>query len=117
VSRRPEPPRNVELFDRLVARLPGVERKGASMPYTAVNGNMFSYLDASGSMALRLAPNQRAAFIGRFQTALHVAHGVVQKEYVAVPDDLLADTDRLLPYFASSLEYALTLKAKPTKAG
>ena len=33
----------VEAYDRLVAAIPEVELKGATMPYTSVNGNMFSY--------------------------------------------------------------------------
>ena len=109
------PAARVAAYDRLVAALPDVERKGATMPYTAVNGNMFSYLDASGAMALRLAAADRAAFIDRFSTALHVAHGSVQQEYVTVPADLLDDTAQLLPFFESSHAYALTLKPKPTR--
>ena len=48
-------------------------------------------------------------------TRLHVAHGVVQKEYVTVPDDLLDDPERLLPSFRAALAYAQALKAKPTR--
>ena len=109
------PPDRVEAYDRLVAALPEVERKGATMPYTSVNGNMFSYLDASGSMAMRLSPTDRAAFIDRFETRLHEAYGIIQKEYVTVPAALLDDTERLLPWFRSSVVYAQTLKPKPTK--
>ena len=105
----------VAAYDRLVASVPEVTRKGATMPYTAVNGNMFSYLDASGSMALRLPAADRTAFIERFATRLHEAYGIVQKEYVTVPGDLLDDPERLLPYFQASYAYALTLKPKPTK--
>lgn len=35
---------------------------------------------------------------------------------MTVPPDLLGDTERLLPYFADSLAYAITLKPKATKA-
>ena len=108
------PADRVEAYNRLVAAVPEVQRKGASMPYTSVNGNMFSYLDASGSLALRLSGPDRATFIGRFSTHLHEAYGIVQREYVAVPDALLGDTERLLPWFRSSLEYAQSLKPKPT---
>ena len=108
------PPECVEQFDRLVARVPSIERKGASMPYTSMNGNMFSYLDAAGLMALRLPEVDRAAFIEAFGTKMHEAHGVVQKEYVTVPPELLADTDRLLPWFERSVAYAATLKPKAT---
>jgi hypothetical protein len=113
-AKSPAPADRVEAYDRLVGAVPEVERKGASMPYTAVNGNMFSYLDAEGSMALRLPTSDRATFIGRFSTRLHEAYGIVQKEYVTVPDALLDDTEALLPWFRSSLEYAQSLKPKPT---
>lgn len=103
----------VAAFDRLLAALPEVERKGATMPYTSVNGNMFSYLDASGSMAMRLGPADREAFIDRFGTTLHHAYGIVQKEYVTVPSTVLAGTNELLPWFRKSLAYARTLKSKP----
>ena len=31
-------------YEALVATGPGVERKGKTMPYTSVNGHMFSFL-------------------------------------------------------------------------
>jgi hypothetical protein len=36
------------------------------------------------------------------------------KEYVAVPAELLAETERLAPYLAKSYDYARGLKPKPT---
>jgi len=108
------PTDRVDAYDRLVAAVPEVQRKGATMPYTSVNGNMFSYLDASGAMALRLSTADRATFIGRFSTHLHEAYGIVQKQYVTVPGPLLDDTEQLLPWFRSSLEYASSLRPKPT---
>ena len=109
------PPDRVQAFERLVSAVPEVGRKGATMPYTSVYGNMFSYLDATGRMALRLSASDRAEFIERFSTNLHEAYGIVQKEYATVPAALLDDTERLLPWFMASHAYALTLRAKPTK--
>ncbi len=109
------PPDRVRLYERLVATQPDVERKGATMPYTSVRGNMFSYLDASGTLALRLPPPDREAFIARYGAALQVAYGIVQREYVAVPAALLDDTAELAPWFATSLAFARGLKPKPTK--
>ncbi|MEO8229338.1 MAG: hypothetical protein ABI628_06195 [Chloroflexota bacterium] len=45
------PAERLQLYDRLIAAVPGVVRKGASMPYTSVNGHMFSYLYAGQSRA------------------------------------------------------------------
>ena len=42
-------------YEALVADFPEVERKGVSMPYTALNGNMFSFLDKEGMLSLRFS--------------------------------------------------------------
>jgi hypothetical protein len=105
----------LEWYEKLVATNPEVERKGATHPYTSLNGNMFSYLHPSGSMALRLPEEERGKFLKKYKTTLFEAYGVVQKEYVKVPDDLLANTKELKKYFQLSFQYAQTLKPKPTK--
>ncbi len=114
-ARCPVPPEKLALYEKVVATRPEVERKGASMPYTALDGNMFSYLSAEGVAALRLPAADRERFIQDHGASLMTAHGIVQKEYVAVPDSLLADTERLEPYFAASFAYARTLEPKPTR--
>lgn len=43
------------------------------------------------------------------------AYGIVQKEYVAVPEKVLADTKEMKKYLKLSFEYVKTLKAKPSK--
>jgi hypothetical protein len=102
-------------YDRVVAGFPGVERKGAANPYTALNGNMSSYLHPRGQLALRLPPDARAAFLETYGTTLFEAYGVVQKEYVTVPDSLLADTAALAPHFQASLDWVGAMKPKPGK--
>jgi len=101
-------------FERLIATIPGVECKGAANPYTSLNGHMFSYLHPGGSVALRLPPGERETFLARFRTTLFHAYGVVQKEYVTVPDALLEDTAALGPYFRASYDYVAQLKPKST---
>ncbi len=101
-------------YERLVATQPGIERKGATIPYTSMNGNMYSYLDANGTLALRLSPEDREAFMTRHRATLHEAYGIVQREYVSVPDRLLDQTEALREWFAASVRYASTLRPKPT---
>jgi len=105
----------IDAYDRLIATQPGVERKGAKIPYTSRNGHMFSYLAEPGSLALRLPTKERDEFLSRFDARLQDAYGIVQREYVAVPDALLTDTPTLAPYFAASLAYVSSLKPKPTR--
>lgn len=109
------PQGQLNLYEKLVATNPKIERKGASMPYTSLNGNMFSFLSSSGSLALRLPAAVREEFIKKYKTKLYEAHGTVLKEYAIVPDRLLAKTAELKQYFDRSFEYAKTLKPKPTK--
>jgi hypothetical protein len=110
-----EHPDKVELYEKLVATNPQVERKGATVPYTSVNGNMSSYLSKEGKLALRLPPETREAFLKKYQAKLCDAYGVVQREYVEVPDALLAKTSELKKFFDASFDYVSSLKAKPTK--
>ena len=111
-SKAAAPVERVELYDKLVATNPEVERKGAANPYTSVNGHMFSYLHPSGSMALRLPEGEREKFLKSYKSTLFHAYGVVQKEYVTVPDDLLTKTKELAKYFEASYQYAKSLKPK-----
>jgi hypothetical protein len=76
---------------------------------------MFSFVSKSGSVALRLPSGQREPFLRKYNTKLHEAYGIVQKEYVTVPDDLLRRTDEVKDYLEMSYAYAKTLKPKATK--
>jgi hypothetical protein len=102
------------LYEKLVATNPSVERKGATVPYTSLNGNMFSYLSKEGKLELRLPAGVREEFLKKYKAKLCEAYGVVQHEYVEVPDSLLASTRELKPYFDHSFAYVKTLKPKPT---
>lgn len=104
----------VALYDKLVATNPKVERKGATVPYTAINGNMFSYLSKEGRLELRLPEGEREAFLKKYKTKLTEAYGKVQPEYVEVPDALLESTKEIKKYFDVSYKYVSGLKAKPT---
>ena len=108
------PADKLELYEKLVATMPEIDRKGAANPYTSLNGHMFSYLNPSGTLALRLPKEEREKFLKKYTTALFEAYGAVMKEYVTVPDALLKNTRALQPYFQMSVEYVRTLKPKPT---
>lgn len=108
----PAPVEKVRLYEKLVATNSSVERKGASVPYTSAGGHMFSYLSKEGRLALRLPEAERKAFLVKYKANLCRAYGVVQAEYVEVPDALLAKTAELKKYFDISFAYASSLKPK-----
>lgn len=105
----------VDLYDKLIATHPAIERKGAANPYTSLNGNMFTLLHNSRSLAIRFPEEKRAEFLKKYKTKVFEAYGTVMKEYVAVPDALLKNTKELQKYLEMSYEYVKTLKPKPTK--
>jgi len=110
------PADKVELFEKLLATIPEIERKGADNPFTSLNGNMFSLLlSPEGRMALRLPQDERERFLKKYKTTLFEAYGIVMKEYVAVPDTLLKKTKELQKYLQWSYDYAKTLKSKASK--
>src|SRR5271170_4033234 len=104
-----------DLYDKLIATHPKIERKGAAMGYTSLNGHMFTLLGPSGVLALRLPEEEREKFLKKYKAKLHEAYGAVMKEYVAVPDALFKNTKELQPYLAISYDHIATLKPKPTK--
>lgn len=113
---KPTPPsaEKIALYEKVVAQFPEVERKGDNVPYTSLNGNMFSYLHKDGTMGLRLPEKAREDFLKEHKAKLMEAYGIVQKEYVAVPAKVLSDAKAMKKYFALSYEYAKSLKPKPT---
>ena len=110
----PGPPDRLALYQQLVEATPDVERKGATMPYTSRNGHMFSFMDGSGVLSVRLPPDAREEFLSRYETTLAVQHGRTMEEYVVVPDDLLDRTDELQPWLARAHDWIGTLKPKAT---
>jgi hypothetical protein len=108
-------PEQLANYEALIGTISGVEKKGATMPYTSVNGNMFSFLDADGRLNLRLAEKERQEFIRKYKTTLSVQHDTVMKEYVLVPDRLLDNPKELQPFFKASFLYAGSLKPKGKK--
>jgi hypothetical protein len=104
----------LELYEKLVATNPKVKRQGATVPYTSLNGHMFSYLSKEGKLELRLPDGEREAFLKKYKAKLCEAYGKVQPEYVEVPDSLLSSTQELKKYFDISYAYVGSLKPKAT---
>jgi hypothetical protein len=106
------PAETLEAYEALMATIPGLERKGKTMPYTSLNGHMFSFITKEGILALRLPTEAREAFLDQYDSELCVQYGKVMKEYVLVPDELLKGTAVLGEHFAVSYEYVGSLKPK-----
>ena len=106
------PADKLDLYEKLIATYPKIERKGAAHPYTSLNGHMFTYLDQTGAMGLRLPKDEVEAFLKKYKTTLFKSYGAVKKDYVTVPDTLLKNTKELKKYLEMSYDYVKTLKPK-----
>ena len=104
----------IELYNKLVASHANAIRKGATIPYTSLNGHMYSYFTKDDFVALRLPDDERIKFMEKYKTTLVKQYGIVQKEYVTVPDGLLKKTNELKQYFDISYKYVSALKPKAT---
>ncbi len=105
-------PDKLKLYDKLIATNSNIERKGDTIPYTSLNGHMYTFLSNTGSLCIRLPKDERENFLEKFNTTLCVAHGAVMKEYVSIPDALLQNTKVLKKYLDMSYEHVKTLKPK-----
>ena len=92
----------------------GAELKGAKNPYTSRNGHMFSFLDAAGTMALRLSTEMTEEFRANYTSGDVTQYGATMRGYSSVPDELLADTPTLADWFDRSWEWIGTLPPKAT---
>lgn len=102
-------------YERALDGLPSIERKGKTMPYTSLNGHMFSFITKEGRLALRLSTDDRESFLKQHKSEQCVQHGVVMQEYVLVPISMLKQTRELKKYFTRSLAYVGSLKPKAKK--
>jgi hypothetical protein len=103
----------VELYNKMVAMHPAAILKGDTVPYTSLNGHMYSFLSKGDEVILKLPAGERVKFIEKYSTRLAENYGIVQKEYVVVPYSLLKNADELKPWFEISYLYTVPLKPKP----
>lgn len=104
----------LELFDRLLAPH-GIPRKGKKMPYAAMNGNMFAFVDGDDVLCIRLSKEDLEDFDAEFGTGPVLQYGSVMRGYTAVPEALLADGAVLATWFSKTVTNARALKPKATK--
>ena len=109
------PSDKLDLYDELIKTNPAIERKGIKLPYTSFNGHMFTFLSEAGTLAIRLPENERESFLIQYNSSLMESQGTIMKEYVAVPESLLKNTNELKKYLDMSYEYVKTLKPKNPK--
>ena len=101
-----------KIYEGLIKLHPEIQQKGKNIPYTSVNGHMFSQVTKEGDLGIRLPKGEREAFIKKYHAEPVISYGAVLKEYVKVPEALFGDMDILEKYLSMSYEYVKGLKPK-----
>ena len=102
----------LDAYRKLIASNPKIELKGATIPYTSYNGHMFSYFEKDGTFGLRLPEKEREEFLKKYKTTLFISYGIVKKEFVLVPANVLMNAKEFKPWFDTSFNYVKSLKPK-----
>jgi len=102
-------------YNKLISQLENVDRKGKSMPYTSINGHMFSFLDKEGEIGLRLPKDLIENLKSLYHAEIMIQHGRTMKEFVKIPQNLIDNLEALTLYFQNSIDYVSSLKPKVSK--
>ena len=107
-------PTVLAVFDLMISGVKGVERKGATMPYVSINGNMYGMISKADIIGIRLSEEDLQAFMLSGGAPFEGVPGFVSKEYGAVPRSMFTDSKQLQMWFRLSHNYASKLPVKPT---
>jgi hypothetical protein len=108
-------PELLAVFDTMIAGVKGVERKGATMPYVSINGNMYAMISKAGRIGLRLDEKDRETFFATFgDSPFEGAPGFINKDYAAIPTKMYGNSKLLQTWFKISHAAASRLMPKPT---
>lgn len=102
-------------YEKAIALVDGLVRKGKTVPYTSDNGHMFSFVNKEGQVGIRLSKEDQKSFLENFSSGKFMSHGSVMKDYVLVPDALLSDKIMFSAYLKTSWAFVKSLPPKPTK--
>jgi hypothetical protein len=107
-------PKVLAAFEAMIAAVPGVERKGAAMPYVSVNGNMYAMISKTNVIGIRLGKDDLAAFMAAGGQPFEGTPGFINTEYGGVPASMLSNSRMLGKWFKASHAFASGLKPKKT---
>jgi len=103
----------IDLFDKSVpSSVTVARRKMFGYPAAFANGNLFIGLHQN-DFIMRLSEEDRTRFSARYgERIFEPMKGRQMREYVRLPEELLADARKRAPWIRRSLEYAEGIKPK-----
>ncbi|MCI5057684.1 MAG: hypothetical protein MRY83_16335 [Flavobacteriales bacterium] len=102
----------LKIYDAIVAKCTGIERKGKTVPYTSANGHMFSLLNKDGELGMRYSKDVQKQYFEKYNTSYLMSHGAKMNGYIRIPEEMLEDLDLLAELLEESHKYVLSLDPK-----
>ena len=103
---------NLKVYDEIVNYSSRYKRKGKTMPYTSSNGYMFSLLNKTGELGIRLSKADQEQFKALYDATIFKSHGAIMKDYVKVPQELLENTQLVGSWIDKGFDFVNSLKPK-----
>ncbi|MGI9666042.1 MAG: hypothetical protein ACR2N2_02930 [Acidimicrobiia bacterium] len=105
------------IYRDLIDEIPDLQLKGKTMPYTSMNGNMFSFVSKEGILAFRLSKDRQAEYLDEHPGTTVEQYGATMRGYVEVTEVVLDDKQTTASLWSDCVANARTLDPKPTKKG
>lgn len=95
----------LKLYDFLVGKCPRLERLGKTMPYTAVNGYMFSLLNKAGEIGIRFSKEKQQHYMASYDTTNYKSYGAIMNGYILITEKMLEDANLITQLLNESYDY------------
>lgn len=99
-------------YDQLIARFPGIERKGETKLYTSVNEHIFAQLNKDGKLGIRFSEESKVKYLQQLKDKPFKAYVAVMKGYILIPESMWKDMNKISAPLKESYAYVLGLEPK-----
>lgn len=101
------------IYSKLVNENPNFQKKGKTTAYTSSNGYMFSFVNKSNEIGIRLSKNDTILFGKKYKVLPFISHGSKMREYVLISEESLkSDWEFISEMLQKSFEYVNSLPKK-----
>lgn len=110
-----EAKKELELYDKAVDLVDGLQRLGKTMPYTASNTHMFSILTKDGRLGIRLPKERQLEFNIDKEVKVFKNYGATMKDYVEIPSQMLENSKMIANLLQEAWNYVNDLPPRKDK--
>lgn len=106
-------PKVMSAFELMIQGVEGVEMLGHTMPYVALNGNMYATISRLNVIGILVDEDEWKSFVLAGGTPFEMVRGIPLKGFGAVPESMHRDRLQLQSWFRRAHVTAETLPPKP----